>query len=387
MICQHFGICGGCSFQDVEYPVQLKNKHDRVTGLLSQFECGNVHPIIPSENIFRYRNKVELAFGDEKDTGKNMLGFRQKNRFSRIVNIEDCLLISEKANSVVHKVRNWVNKSGLPVYNQVKHTGFFRYLVMRETSTGELMVNLIVNCTAYQFEYEHKSMFAEFAASFGADVTSFFTGVNDTKSDVARVDKIYLLAGRDCITEQIGNYKYRISPTTFFQTNKFTVNSLYSTIKQYAAGDNGIATCLDIYCGSGTISIFVSDLFDKVIGIESNPDSVADALKNIELNKIKNCEFVTERAEVMLGRLFETKFNVRLSTVIVDPPRPGLAKSVVSSLMELNPNKIVYVSCNPETLVNDLQAMTKFYRITDIQAVDMFPHTPHVETVVKLAHK
>jgi 23S rRNA (uracil-5-)-methyltransferase RumA len=260
--------------------------------------------------------------------------------------------------------------------------------VLRETLAGDILINLIINATKYQFDYEYKPKFKELAELLGNP--NMMLSLYTDKGDAAKSEETFFLSGKDYIEEKLGDYTFKISATTFFQTNKYTTIKLYQTLKSFISEKGG--DCLDVYCGSGTISIFVSDLFKKVTGIESNPASVRDAIKNAESNNVSNCEFIAERAEVTLKNFASggAEGGGRAGTfpcVIVDPPRPGIAQKATANLITLNPKQIIYVSCNPESLKRDLEQLAQHYNIQDFQPVDMFPHTPHVESVVNLVKK
>jgi len=385
IICKYFGICGGCSYQDITYEEQLKMKQTKLFELFKDFEIEDIRNIIPSDKIFFYRNKVEFVFG--KNFYEIIIGFRKKNCYWDIVDIRECLLISEKANKIVNIIRDWANKNNLSHYDQKTHNGLLRYLVIRETISGDILVNIIINATKYQFEYELKNKFyclKNIFIDFSCNV-NILVSLYTLKGDAAKSEQTFIIFGKDYIEEKLDKFLFRISKNTFFQTNKFTTIKLYTAIKNLIK-KNG-SNCLDVYSGSGTIGIFVNDLFEKIICIESNPEAVSDAIKNIEINNTKNCEFIQERAEIILKKLSRSKFSIELSTVILDPPRAGVAKNAIEGIINLNPQQIIYVSCNPETLKKDLEKLIKCYKIRILEPVDMFPHTPHIEIVCELFHR
>ncbi|MFH2070940.1 MAG: 23S rRNA (uracil(1939)-C(5))-methyltransferase RlmD [Elusimicrobiota bacterium] len=384
-LCQHFGVCGGCSFQDIPYQQQLSSKQKRIEQLFGGFPAGDVLPIIPSPDIYFYRNKMEFVFGEPL-----CLGLRQRGSFSNIVNIKECLIFSQKAPGLLDAARRWAAESPIPVFALKKQSGVLRYMVTREAKkTGKLMVNMIVSATPYKFENEFRKYFDRFLEIAGKNnvaVDCFTVGLNDKKTDIALAEKNYLINGVPSIEEKIGGLTYIIFPYTFFQPNPLASEKLYGVVREWVEQDAG-STAVDLFCGSGGITLWTADVFEKTIGIEHNPLSVENALKNAEINGITNCEFILDRVETFVKKLLSSTFAMKLSTVIIDPPRPGIPRKAVGSIIEMNPRAIIYVSCNPETAVSDLQSLSKFYKIEKIQPVDMFPHTPHIEVVIKMVHR
>jgi 23S rRNA (uracil-5-)-methyltransferase RumA len=385
MICEHFGICGGCLWQDVPYEEQLSRKQEAVNSVFHQLEVENISPILPSERIFYYRNKMEFAFG------KDSLGLKQRKKFDRVVDVKECLLLSETSNKIIETARNWVRENRIEHYDAYTHEGLLRHLVIREGKmTGQILVNLIMNTTRYKYEYELKNVVDLLVSELKSipQVTCIMLGLNKGKADVARAEDSCILSGDGFIEEKIDNLRFRISPYSFFQTNTYSVSKLYSTVKKFIT-ESGVSssTAMDVYCGTGSISLYMAGMFEKVVGIEENPSAVSDANINAGVNDIKNCEFVCERAEIFLKKTDFSKSQVKPSTVILDPPRAGLCKKVLNALLELNPDLIVYVSCNTKSIYENLKKLIEFYRVESVQSVDMFPHTPHIETVVKLTRR
>jgi 23S rRNA (uracil-5-)-methyltransferase RumA len=377
--CRHFGVCGGCSSQDIPYADQLKEKQQKVAELFLALNPEEVSPLIPSPELFYYRNKMEFAFDMKSDPPK--LGLRMRKRFDRIINVEECRIFSPAAGKILGAAREWV--CGLD-------PSFPRFMVVRESKkTGALMINLVFRATRYVFENKIRAKCVELGRILterGLKLECLSAGVNRGKAEVASVEENIRIMGEDHIEETLGNLRFRIFPYTFFQTNTLGAEVLYDTVRALISPQAG-STCLDVYCGAGCIGLWVSPLFEKVIGVEQNPLSVENAKINAELNGISACEFVPERAEIFLGCLAASKFHVKLSTVITDPPRPGIADRALKAILELNPPEIIYVSCKPETMSDDLKKTVQLYKIKKIQPVDMFPHTPHVEIAAKLVHK
>jgi len=385
--CKHFKNCGGCSYLDISYETQLKIKQETIQNLLKDFEVQILNPIIPSERIYFYRNKMEFAFGDNYS-----LGLRARNKYFQVINIEGCLLESEQSNKILNIVRLWAIENNLEFYSNRSHKGLLRYLVIREAKvTNQIMVILTLNTTKYQFECNTKPVVVKLVDKLRQEIPElkcFIVGFFTEKTDIAKFNDSVTVYGDDFIEERVNNLIFRISPKSFFQPNPLTIPRMLNKIKEFISDlDSKSATCLDIYCGSGAIGLSVSSYFEKVIGIEQEQSSVTDANINSQLNNITNCEFICDRAEIFLKKLLLSKFYTKLSTVIVDPPRAGITKKVLNAIIEISPEIIIYVSCNPQTMFFDLQKLIKFYKINTVQSFDMFPHTPHIETVLKLIHR
>jgi 23S rRNA (uracil1939-C5)-methyltransferase len=382
MDCKHFGQCGGCrceaSQKPLPYATELQQKETRVHELLAAFEIDAWRPIIPSPEEWYYRNKMEYAFAvwDEK----LVLGLREEGRFDRIVDVETCGLMSDESVEVLKRVRQWALEKGLKGYHRQRHEGDLRYMVIREgKNTGDRMgVLLATSRGAAQCESGD-------LPDLRSLLSTFWLGVSDSKSDVARAEDMRLLWGPGAITEKLIARTYQISPYSFFQTNTRGTEKLYAYLQSWGATVHG--TLMDLYCGSGGIALALADQFDRVIGIDSNAGAIEDAKKNALANGLQNTEFVCEDAQEFLKKLPGSKLSVQLSAVVVDPPRAGLHPKALSALLEINPPRLAYVSCNPESLARDLQRLVPFYRIGSAQPVDLFPHTAHVETVVFMEHR
>ncbi len=418
LTCKHFGICGGCRCdgqQDghpapLPYAEQLASKESWVHAQLQPYTVEAWRPIVPSPEIWHYRNKMELAFGEFGPDGM-VLGLRETGRFDRIVDVETCRLMSPEAQDITNRVRAWAKKHGLKGYHRRAHHGDLRYLVLREgKNTGERMGILIVTKIAF----DKTAAMLDLTPILQPLFSTFIIGVTDSLGDVARAPDMHLRWGPGYIQERLGSQTFRVSPYSFFQTNTHATEKLYELLREWAcphpnplprsAGDQGASTIsysapspaslregggalLDLYCGSGGIGISMARSFDRLVGIDSNEDAIQDARFNAELNGLGNTEFVATDAEGFLKKLPASKLSVQLATVVVDPPRPGLHPKAMQALLELNPTRIGYVSCNPESLARDLQTLVPFYRIRYAQPIDLFPHTAHVETFVALEHK
>jgi 23S rRNA (uracil1939-C5)-methyltransferase len=404
MECKHFGLCGGCRCESdssnsphpAPYAQELLQKEKRVRELLAPFEVEAWRPIVPSPDEWHYRNKMEFAFAVWDD--QLVLGLRAEGRFDRIINLDTCGLISDESLEVLKRVRRWALEKGLKGYHRRRHEGDLRYMVIREgKNTGDRMVVLIATSKAvtpadagvYEDMMDpglrRDDMLGDLRKSIEPLITTAWLGVTDSKSDVARADDMRLLWGPGAITEKVIARTYRISPYSFFQTNTHGTEKLYALLQEWGAQIGG--TLLDLYCGSGGIALALADHFERVVGIDLNADAIEDARKNAQANGLQNTEFVCEDAHEFLKKLPGSKLSVQLTDLVVDPPRAGLHPKALSALRELNPAKLAYVSCNPESLARDLQSLVPLYRIRGAQGVDLFPHTAHVETVVFLEHR
>ncbi len=381
MDCKHFGTCGGCRSEPGSRPVpyaQELQKEARSESFLAPYDIALWKPILPSPEEWYYRNKMEYAFAVWDD--HLVLGQRETGRFDHVIDLETCFLMSEGSLEVLKRVRQWALGQGFTGYHRRKHEGDLRYLVIREgKNTGERMAILLATSQAAE----------KCAATFPTDLkpllSTCWLGVNDAISDVARTEDMRLLWGSGTITEKLNARTYQISPYSFFQTNTRGTEKLYALLQEWGASFRG--ALLDLYCGSGGITLALADSFDRVVGIDTNKDAIEDAKKNAERNGLGNTEFVCEDAMEFLKRLPGSKLSIQLSALIVDPPRAGLHPKALQALLDINPPRLAYVSCNPESLARDLQNLVPFYRIQSAQPVDLFPHTAHVETVVFMEHR
>jgi 23S rRNA (uracil1939-C5)-methyltransferase len=380
-LCSHFGFCGGCSWQDLKYEEQLKFKTKHVKDSLTHiggFADPPVQDASGCERTFYYRNKMEYAFLPDLDS-QFLLGLHPRGRYDLVFDLKECFLQSETANHIVDFVRRYAKDKNLPAYDQKNRSGLFRFLVIKEgKNTGMTMVNLVTNSGDFpQGDEFCKKLFSNFP-----QVKSVVRNINSKIANIAVGEEEELLGGERTITEKLGEFTFEISSNSFFQTNPQQAERLYRTVLNMA-DLKGTEEVLDLYCGNGTISIFLSPLVKKVIGIEAVEESVQNARRNAELNNIDNCEFLCGESRTVLKTL-EAEKRV-FHAVVLDPPRAGLHRDVVKSLVNLRPEKIVYVSCNPTTLARDLKSFCQEdYKLESVQPVDMFPHTFHIESVTKL---
>jgi len=392
-LCSHFGLCGGCSWQDLKYEEQLKFKTKQVKESLKHIGGFSDFPIqdaLGSDEIFYYRNKMEYAFAPgvnrmvhTPDSDQQLiLGLHPRERFDKVFDLEECFLQSERANLIVDFVRGFAKEKKLIPYDLKECSGFLRFLTIREGKNTEMtMVNLVTN----KGEFPFKDEFSSRLVSNFPYVKSVVRNINSKLANVAVGEEEELLGGERTITEKLGKFNFEISANSFFQTNTHQAEKLYQTVLDMTdlQGDESV---LDLYCGNGTISIFLSQNAKKVTGVESVEESVENARRNAELNSVANCEFICGEVKKGLAKLADDKEIPDL--VVVDPPRAGLHKHVVKSLLNIKAPKLIYVSCNPSTLARDLKILCEeCYRLERVQPIDMFPHTYHIETVVKLIPK
>ncbi|MGB8658023.1 MAG: 23S rRNA (uracil(1939)-C(5))-methyltransferase RlmD [Candidatus Zixiibacteriota bacterium] len=380
--CSHFGLCGGCTWQDLKYEEQLKFKTKQVKETLKHiggFSDPPVQDALACDEIFYYRNKMEYAFLPHTEK-KLILGLHPRKRYDLVFDLKECFLESETASHIVDCVRRFAREKDLPAYRQKDQSGFLRFLVIKEgKNTDMIMVNLVT----YKGDFALRDEFCNLLLSDFPSLKSIVRNINSGLSHVAVGEEEELLGGQRTITERLGGFVFEISSNSFFQTNPRQAEKLYEIALQ-SADLQGNEEVLDLYCGNGTISIFLSPAVKTVIGVETVEESVQNARRNAEINGVTNCQFIRGEAKMVLKK-FESEQHIP-NLVVIDPPRAGLHPQVIKSLLNMKPPKIVYVSCNPTTLARDLKLFCeKEYELENVQPVDMFPHTYHIESVAKLS--
>jgi 23S rRNA (uracil1939-C5)-methyltransferase len=397
--CEHFGTCGGCRWQNLSYKDQLYYKQKQVIdqfqriGGLQPDKIKLFNPVLPSEKTIYYRNKLEFAFSNkrwltrgEKKPGETIsdhyaLGFHVPGRFDKVLNIKKCYLQENPSNEIRLAIKNHALRKNLSFHDPVKHEGFLRNLIIRNSSTGEIMV---IMCFLHE-EKRKKENVLRFIMETFPQITSLLYVINTKLNDTITNQEIKLYYGKDHITEQIEDLKFRVGPKSFYQTNSEQASRLFKVVRDYAQL-TGRETVYDLYTGIGTIAIFLAKNARKVIGIEQIPEAVEDAKYNCELNKIKNIRFLTGDIKDILTPDFVAEYGSP-EVVILDPPRTGIHKKAIEKIKKVNPRRIVYVSCNPATQARDISLLLDQYEITNIQPIDMFPHTHHVENVVAMVRE
>jgi 23S rRNA (uracil1939-C5)-methyltransferase len=376
--CAHYPDCGGCRFQDLAYETQLAAKDDQVADALrriGRLEDPPLEPIVPAESVFHYRNKLEYSFTKRPDGPA--LGFHKAGRWDEVLDIRKCWLTTDLGNAIRETVRDWARTEELEAYDQAEHTGFLRHLVVREgRNTGQVLVQLVTAPGKLDGD--------GFVRALGRfpEVRSIHWAVNDRPAEVTNLPTT-LLAGEEAIEEQLCGLRFRVRPNAFLQTNTAMAERLYELAREYAQL-TGEESVYDLYCGIGTIGLtFARDAL-TVWGIDVSEESVACALENADLNGITNAAFfageVGQALEDLRGRAGAP------DVIVVDPPRAGLSGKALRRIARLEPKRIVYVSCNPTTLAGNVKELAGGwgYRLERARPVDMFPHTPHIETVALL---
>ncbi|MFC2128507.1 23S rRNA (uracil(1939)-C(5))-methyltransferase RlmD [Bacteroidota bacterium] len=395
-LCKHFGSCGGCKWQNMSYKDQLFYKQKQVVENLQRIgkvEIPEIKPILPSEETEYYRNKLEYTFsnarwlekeeldqGDEKKQLK-ALGFHVSQRFDKIVNIEHCYLQSDPSNAIRLAIRDYGIKNGISFFDLRHQNGFLRNIIIRTSQSGETMLIVIF----YHEDEEKRIGLLEHIREMFPDITSLLYIINPKGNSTIYDLDVKVFNGEDHIIEKMEDLNFRIGPKSFFQTNTVQACNLYNIVKNYAAlkGDEVV---YDLYTGTGTIANFIAKKCKLVIGIESVPEAIEDAKLNSRLNGINNTEFFAGDIKNVLNEDFITQWD-RPEVIILDPPRAGMHINVVNAILFAEPQRIVYVSCNPATQARDIELLGNVYKVTEVQPVDMFPHTDHVENVVLLEKK
>jgi len=395
-VCGHFGVCGGCKWQHMQYAEQLVFKQKEVTDNLlriGHLELPESNPIKGCAEIYRYRNKMEYSFSDSRwlsldeiASGKEIenkyaCGFHIPGMWDKILDVKECHLQAAPSDAIRNSIRDFAAENGFSFFNPRKQEGLLRTLLIRMTSLGEIMV-------VVQFFYddpEKRNLLLNFVKERFPEITSLQYIINGKGNDTIYDQEVILFAGRDHIMEQMEGLRFKINAKSFYQTNSVQAYELYKIARDFA-GLTGKETVYDLYSGTGTIALFIARMAKKVIGIESVPEAVADAKENAVSNHIDNVSFFVGD----MARVFTEDFiaqNGKPDVIITDPPRDGMHKNVVEQLLSVLPDRIVYVSCNSATQARDLALMCEQYEIASTQAVDMFPQTHHVENVVLLKRK
>ncbi|MBA2568190.1 MAG: 23S rRNA (uracil(1939)-C(5))-methyltransferase RlmD [Actinobacteria bacterium] len=377
--CQHYPECGGCKFQDLAYEAQVEAKHEQVGDALRRIggiQDPPLEPIISAKSLFHYRNKLEYSFTQTLEGPAS--GFHLAGRWDAVFDVEFCWLTTDLGNAVRETVDTWARGDRLEAYDQETHTGYLRHLVLREgRNTGQLLVQLV---TAKGERFD-RDQFVEELRRF-PEVRSIHWSVNETPAEITNLPT-ELLWGEEWIEEELCGLRFRVRPNAFLQTNTEMAEVLYGLAVEYA-GLTGNETVYDLYCGTGTIGLAMASQALTVWGIEVSEESVACALENADLNEITNAAFYAGEVGQAVEELRDRAGLP--DVVVVDPPRAGLSGKALRRIGRMEASRIVYVSCNPTTLASNVKELAKEwgYRLERVRAVDMFPHTPHIETVALL---
>lgn len=391
-VCEHFGICGGCKWQVLPYNMQLQHKQQEVISNLTRIgkvELPPISPIIGSEKTEFYRNKLEFTFSnrrwfttDEMNAVEkpemNGVGFHIPGMFDKVLDIHKCWLQNDISNQIRNEIRTYALKNSLPFFDLRNQHGFLRTMIVRTTSTGELMLIVVF---FEEREQERVALLKHIAAKF-PEITSLLYIINAKANDTITDREVFVFKGEDAIYESMEGLRFKIGPKSFYQTNSEQAYELYKVARNFAQL-TGNETVYDLYTGTGTIANFVAHQAKQVIGIEYVPEAIEDAKYNSALNKINNTLFYAGDMKDLLRQDFILEHG-KPDVIITDPPRTGMHGDVIEAILYAAPKRIVYVSCNPATQARDLNLLDEAYKVTAVQPVDMFPHTHHVENVVLL---
>lgn len=378
--CKLTGICGGCSIMNMAYEKQLEFKQSIIRENLiriGKVENPNIKNIVGMKNPYNYRNKAQFPIG-YKD-GEIEIGFYQK-RSHEIIAFDECHIQDKSNTEILQIIKDFVKKHGIPVYNESTHEGSLRRIVTRiGFSTGEIMVVLV---TKDKTDFKYKEL-AKILANANPNIKSIIQNINSGRGNATLGEKNIILFGKDKIIDKLHDFKFEISAHSFYQVNPVQTDVMYSKALEYA-NLTGEETVFDLYCGIGTISLFLSQKAKKVYGIEIVPQAIEDAERNAKLNGITNAEFIVGKAEMELPKLY--KQNIFADVVVVDPPRKGIEEIVLKTISDMNIQKIVYVSCNMSTLARDIEILGRYgYQMVECTGVDNFCHSMHIEAVCLLS--
>ena len=392
-VCEHFGICGGCKWQMMPYELQLKHKQQQVEDNLRRIgkvELPQVMPILGAPETTFYRNKLEFTFSnkrwlteDEIDSDKeftqmNALGFHIPKMFDKVLDINKCWLQTDVSNQIRNSVREFCLQHNFKFFDLKEQTGLMRTLIIRTTSTGELMVIVVF----FEDDEEKRNMLMQHLGDTFPQITSLLYIINEKRNDTITDQEVITWKGNDCIYEEMEGLKFKIGPKSFYQTNSEQAYNLYKVAREFAQL-SPTDLVYDLYTGTGTIANFVARDVKKVIGIEYVEEAIEDARANSAANDINNTLFFAGDMKDILSKEFILEHG-RPDVLITDPARPGMHTDVIETILFANPKRIVYVSCNPATQARDMALLDENYKVIRVQPVDMFPHTHHVENVVLL---
>lgn len=394
--CEHFGVCGGCKWQNMKYSQQLVYKNNEVYNHLKRIgkiELPEFEEILGSKKQFFYRNKMEFSFSDsrwlteneiqnnDEIQNRNALGFHIPKMWDKILDIQKCHLQQDPSNAIRNSIKTFATQNDIPFFNARNHTGLLRTLMIRTTSLGEIMVLI----QFFKEDKKQRELVLDFLSEKFPEITSLLYVINGKANDTLYDQDIKLFKGREYILEEMEGLQFSINAKSFYQTNSEQAYELYKITREFA-GLTGNELVYDLYTGTGTIAQFVSKNAKKVIGVEAVPEAIADAKQNAKRNNITNCEFfVGDMKDVFNATFIAT--HGKPDVIITDPPRDGMHAAVVEQIMKIAPDKVVYVSCNSATQARDLALMDSLYKVTRVRPVDMFPQTHHVENVVLLEKK
>jgi 23S rRNA (uracil1939-C5)-methyltransferase len=394
--CSHFGSCGGCQWQMLPYEKQLQYKQKQVVDNLTRIgkiALPEIRPILGALQTTGYRNKIEYTFSNRRyltkeeisditiSSGENVAGFHARTLFDKVVDIDTCYLQQEPTNKIRKAVKAWAIEAGMPFYDIREHQGWLRTMQIRLCTTGELMVNLVFG---YEDKEKQEALLAHLVKEF-PEITTLLYTINTKMNDsfFGLIPEVYY--GKGYALEKLEDFQFKVGPLSFFQTNTKQAERLYTVTREFA-GLTGNETVYDLYCGTGSIGIFLSRGAKKIIGVEMVAEAIADAKENAALNNICHASFFTgDVAEICTAAFFAD--HGKPDVIITDPPRAGMNEKLVTGILEMEAPTVVYVSCNPATQARDLALLDAKYAVMAVQPVDMFPHTLHIENVVQLKRR
>ncbi len=380
--CPHFDLCGGCSMQGVQYTEQVRLKEEQVKHLFEdkEIEVDKWLPTVFSRRVYGYRNKIEFSFGNEYKDGPLTLGMHQRGKRFDVVDTPQCNLVDEDFRKIRNTTAHYFKDKACEPYHKISREGILRHLVIRKGShTGDILVNLVnTNCKELPVQEWKEQLLL---LSLEGNVRGIIWTLNDGVADVVQSDEVTILYGTDTFKERLLGLSFTITPFSFFQTNSFAAEDLYENVlKLIVQEDLEVA---DLYCGLGTIAQLAAKKVAHVIGIELIEEAVSQARVDAANNGFMNCEFIAGDVKDVLSNI-----SINPDIIIVDPPRPGVHVKAMEDLLAMKPRKFIYISCNPKTLVENIrQAQQISWEVKSVRCVDLFPHTPHVETVVLMSRK
>jgi len=395
-VCEHFSVCGGCKWQNLDYKQQLFYKQNEVFNHLKRIgkvDLPEFTPILGSQEQYFYRNKLEFSFSDtrwltdeeiqtsETIEKENALGFHIPKMWDKILNIKKCHLQPDPSNQIRNSIKQFAVENNISFYSPRNQNGLLRTLMIRTSSTGEVMILI----QFFENQTKNIDLLMNFIKNSFPQVTSLQYVINAKQNDTIYDQEVILFSGNDHIFEEMEGLRFKINAKSFYQTNSKQAYELYKIARNFAQL-TGNEVVYDLYTGTGTIAQFVSKFAKQVIGIEAVPEAIADAKTNAKLNNITNCQFYVGDMKSVFSDDFLAQ-HPHLVVIIPDPPRDGMHKDVVAQLLKVAPNRIVYVSCNSATQARDLELLDEKYRVEAVQPVDMFPQTHHVENVVSLVKR
>lgn len=394
--CQHFGVCGGCQWQMLPYEKQLQYKQQQVFDSLSRIgkvTLPQFEPIAGAMPQTHYRNKIEYTFSNKRFllpdeladenifTAQDVAGFHAKGLFDKVVDIVECHLQDEPTNAIRLAIKKFAMANKFSFYDIREHSGFLRTLQIRLCRSGELMVNIVFGNN----DLQNIRLVCDHVLQLFPNITTLLYTINLKKNDSLFDLEPQVYSGNGYVMETLEAFKFKIGPKSFFQTNTYQGEKLYQITRDFAALD-GDEVVYDLYCGTGSIGLFLSNLAKKIVGIELVKEAVDDADENAQINGVQHARFYAGDVAAVCTEQFVTE-NGRPDVVVTDPPRAGMSDQLVRTILAIHPKRVVYVSCNPATQARDLNLLGEKYEVTRVRPVDMFPHTHHIENVVQLTLK